>query len=621
MNPNTTVVPKHLDMDNDEGFIPVTNRKRHKLRNQDKDIKEKNISTPVAKLSPPKPTIIDLVTPRSDRGDPLTQPPTTPKLTFQPRDTGDTSMTVDLVTTPKPKRMEMNTITTFADILNDRIQEAMMEVDRRAHVMDEKQTKYESKLRSIHRRHDALRAKDEQRLTIRDSLLNQWETKMTLRARDLADLERRSVLDLAQREQDIARLNTKTQEALDKHIFTIENITTQNELAIRAWHEVEMQKFKDQLAEHQTEYKARTEDFCEEQLQNLESNLDSYAEHARGIQEKLLVRLRKDIQDTHTDTIREVTQQLTTPIPDDDALNPDHARDIPTPTAAVSTNPAGEHRSTDQPRWKNVDYEGIMKPPSGGGSRSQPPTNNDERNEATLPFAQSTQYQQDHTRGNDSMNNTWKAAPNQQTPSKWADPDFQISQLRKSSTPARIRGRDRKTVTVFYNSFVDFLKIHRVPIKILDDIRIDRLEDERETLYPMELHDSDPGLHHRYSAAIYARLEEEDVLDPMEPLFVGLLQMYNSRRDGYALLKAILATTLMVHTQDIGSISTPPTAQHGTTPYEYACSLNEFYRGQQQFNRSYTTREQATMYLQGMANDPTYTTAAQQLMHDIQQIP
>jgi hypothetical protein len=66
------------------------------------------------------------------------------------------------------------------------------------------------------------------------------------------------------------------------------------------------------------------------------------------------------------------------------------------------------------------------------------------------------------------------------------------------------------------------------------------------------LYESDRDLYDRYSTAIYARLEEEDVLDSSEPLYVGLLQMYNSRRNGYALLKAILATTLMVHTHDLG---------------------------------------------------------------------
>ena len=40
------------------------------------------------------------------------------------------------------------------------------------------------------------------------------------------------------------------------------------------------------------------------------------------------------------------------------------------------------------------------------------------------------------------------------------------------------------------------------------------------------------------TAAIYARHEEEDVLDPSDRLYEGLLQMYNSKRDGNTVLKA-----------------------------------------------------------------------------------
>ena len=524
----TSPIPP-LDIGEADGFVPVLNRRRNKATYKQND-KTETIVLTLSPQNPEHPTIIDLPTPRG---------------------TDDAlPVTVNLMTPPTTTRTELDTFATFSELLNDRIQEAMLEVDRRAQAMEAQQDKYEAKIRSVHKRQAALQAKDEQRLTVRQSLLNQWEEKMTLRARDLAELERRATLDLAQREQDLATLNRRTKEVFEEHQRKIDNLNSQSELAIKAWHEVEITKYKAILMDQQSEYKARTEEFCEVQLQNLESNLDSYAEHARGIQEKLLVRMRKDIQQTFSEAHHDSTQP-TTPIPDDaDTPTPDQNRTVPMPT--TTSAPGSGNRlaaSTADRRWANVNYDDIMHPSSdSGGARTQLPSNT--------------------------------TTPHQTTPSKWADPDFQISQLRKTSTPARIRGRDRKSVTVFYNSFVDFLKIHQVPIKILDDVRIDRLEDEGETLYPMELHDLNLALHHRYSAAIYARLEEEDVLDPMEPLFVGLLQMFNSRRDGYALLKAILATTLMVHTQDIGSLSTPPTAQPGTTPYDFACSLNEFYRGQ-----------------------------------------
>ena len=127
----------------------------------------------------------------------------------------------------------------------------------------------------------------------------------------------------------------------------------------------------------------------------------------------------------------------------------------------------------------------------------------------------------------------------------------------------------------------------RVPIKILDDVRIDRLEDEQEVLSPPGLHEQDPHLYEQYSLAIYARLEEPGVLDPTEDLYLGLLEIYNSRRDGYELLKAILASTsIMIHAKDLGRLSTPPTAQHGETLYQFACNLTEFYRGQKQAHRT-----------------------------------
>ena len=67
-----------------------------------------------------------------------------------------------------------------------------------------------------------------------------------------------------------------------------------------------------------------------------------------------------------------------------------------------------------------------------------------------------------------------------------------------------------------------------------------------------------PQLYNNYSSAIYARLEEDGVLDPHDPLYKGLLEVYNSRRDGYALLESILAATVMVQSKDLGALSTPP---------------------------------------------------------------
>ena len=565
--------PGSSDIDDDDGFLPVPARRRHKDKRSNKQILD--VQTPnVAMLltqTQADPPIIDLLTPRSPGRPPSTSDSSTPR---------------------RSPRSEQAKIATFSELLNDHIQEAMLDVDRRAQVLQETYDKYEAKLRHVDRKQTALREKEERRLEVRESLLTRWEEKMTTRARDLTNLEQRAILDLAQREQDLAMLTRRITDVFDEHKRQVDALTFQSELAIRAWHEVEMAKFKEQLADHQQQHKARTDDFCDEQLQNLQSHLDSYAEHARGIQEKLLVRLRRDIERTDKETHAEHENPPNpinvddVPTPEPDRSNKPPAYEAPTPAAAMHPPPP-DH--TYDRRWANVDYNNIMH----STAASYNTCTTDHRHHAGGP------------------------SPTGST-TKWTDPEFQIAQLRKASTPTRLRGSDRKSVSVFYNSFVDLLKIYRVPIKILDDIRIDRLGDVRETLYPAELYAQDTELHERYSAAIYARLEEEDVLDPSDRLYEGLLQMYNSKRGGYTVLKALLASTLMVQNQDLGRLCTPPTAHPGATPIEFACSLKEFYQSQRQLNRSYTEREQAMMFLQGMATNPSFLLAAQQLIHDLQ---
>ena len=208
-----------------------------------------------------------------------------------------------------------------------------------------------------------------------------------------------------------------------------------------------------------------------------------------------------------------------------------------------------------------------------------------------------------------------------QHPMTAAEIDLQVSRYRKESTPTHLRGRDRQLVTVFYNSFVDFSKIYRIPFKILDDVRIDKLDDvTQERLHPAELLQT-PVLYDCYSSAIYARLEEETVLDSSDKLFKGLLQMYNSKRDGYQLLQDLLAATLLVPAQNVGQLSTPPTVQQGTTPYDFACELKEFFACQEQRGRSYAIREKSMMYLQGMQQETMHTQALTQLIFDLKQIP
>jgi hypothetical protein len=140
----------------------------------------------------------------------------------------------------------------------------------------------------------------------------------------------------------------------------------------------------------------------------------------------------------------------------------------------------------------------------------------------------------------------------------------------------------------------------------------------QERLHPEDLLDH-PVLYDCYGSAIYARLEEETVLDSSDKLSKGLLQMYNSKCDGYR-LQDLLAATLLVPAQNVSKLSTPPTVTQGTTPYDFACELKEFFACQEQRGRSYATREKSMMYLQGMQQDTLHTQASTQLIIELKQI-
>lgn len=150
---------------------------------------------------------------------------------------------------------------------------------------------------------------------------------------------------------------------------------------------------------------------------------------------------------------------------------------------------------------------------------------------------------------------------------------------------------------------MDFLKNFRVPIRIFDELNLEGLTDLTEHVYPVDA-DLSNYLHGRYSAAIYSRLEEGQALDPSEPMYAGLIEMHNSTRDGYELLRSLLTATLAMDAKDISTISTPPTWTPGSRAYEYGALLLDFFRAQQRLQLDFTDREQASIYLHDMQADP-----------------
>ena len=213
-------------------------------------------------------------------------------------------------------------------------------------------------------------------------------------------------------------------------------------------------------------------------------------------------------------------------------------------------------------RWKNADSEAIRVGRPPGSHREQP------QNQSSTPPRERS------------------GTPQAQSSEKVETAEYYIARLRKTPIPMQLRGQQRQAVVTWYNLFVDFLKTYRVLIKIFDDFQVHNLDDPDEILYPQSLVGY-PHMYDRYSAAIYARLEEDQVLDPDNKIYMGLLQLYNSTRDGYSMLKSILAATLLADLQNISVLTTPPMAPPGTDPFVYAASLKEFFSHQAQLERNY----------------------------------
>lgn len=280
---------------------------------------------------------------------------------------------------------------------------------------------------------------------------------------------------------------------------------------------------------------------CESQLESLISDLDNFSGQAHQIQQDILNGVRDG-----TNAAR------TVPIDDDDEL--------PQPTVSPQSQEhqgpkaGNSNAKEDVPvrRWTKVDYDAIQHPlPKSSPKHAHP---------AQAPSPVGTQ-------GED----------------KYADPNYQLPRLRATTTPTMLRTRDRKAVVKFYNAFADMLMEYRVPIKTFDQLSIENLEDPSNTIYPDSLTTESPWFR-KYSAPIYVRLEEEGILDPNEPIYRGKLQLYNQMRDGYSVLKSILAATLMVDAKNIGQLSTPPPVDQATHPFEYASLLQEFFTFNRRFN-------------------------------------
>ncbi|KAI2501046.1 hypothetical protein MHU86_13400 [Fragilaria crotonensis] len=278
--------------------------------------------------------------------------------------------------------------------------------------------------------------------------------------------------------------------------------------------------------------------YCNEQVESLIADLDNFSGQAHQIQQEILNGVRDGTNEART-----------VPIEDEEVIE----EVIPPPVS----------RRTK--RFPQVDYQAIM-------SGRNPPS--------PLPDK--------------------ATAPSEVPEEKYTNTEYQLLRLRAASTPTQLRSRERKAVIKFYNGFVDFVRQYGVPIKTFDQLHIEHLEDPQMTVYPADMLAAESQVYLRYSAAIYARLEEDGILDPKEPTYSGLLQIG-------------------------GKESQPPqytTPVDSTAhPFEFASQLQEFFQCQTNYQRHYTEREQVLMFLQGMQQVRRYALSAAQLVHDLEQQP
>jgi hypothetical protein len=418
------------------------------------------------------------------------------------------------------------------------------------------------------------------------------------------------------------------------YMENLEETARQRQLRTKAWMEVAATQTLDMLTEklktfHDTQ-QAKIEEFVTVQTQNLEMDLDEFRFHAQetlhaGIFGPDMPNPRARYAQPPSRAIpveeleeparrmaasRAASQETTTPRRSNNQAVQSGADNKSTPRQATTSPEPQEFQPpltspaepTKPSRWKNVDYEALR-----AGHMRSPPT------------MEARSARQTHDPCSPMVMETGPVRPHhdQKQISQDSREDY-IARLRKTPTPMQLRGQERHAVVTWYNSFLDFLKTYRVPIKIFEEFQLHKLDDPNKVLYPLTL--DDPHLYDRYSAAIYARLEADDVLDPDNQVYMGLLCLHNSTRDGYTMLKAFLASTLLADVRNISILSTPPLAAPGTCPFAYAASLKEFFEYQAQLQRKYHPREQALTYLQAMQPEPKYTAAAMQLNQDLERL-
>ena len=206
-------------------------------------------------------------------------------------------------------------IDTVHDILNDRVRLALLEIDRREAVFVSNAKQFEATQRQLAQQQSDDRLKILQKMVQQEKLLKRWTVSLVEREDTLDDLETSAHNAHAEFQRQAA-----------------DDTMDQGQQTLRAWADVQVEKLKDTLLDNETAHKTRLKDYCTDQLQQLESTLDGWTEHARGIHQRLIVRFRsKNLKKTFAEVNQEQEEHhVTTEIRvEDDSDADDDLEDTP----------------------------------------------------------------------------------------------------------------------------------------------------------------------------------------------------------------------------------------------------------------------------------------------------
>ena len=433
---------------NDEGFPTVrTRQERRQRRSQTPSMLSADRKIPATQYRENPKQVVSIVK--------TNVPPTEIRITAKRDDYSN--MEEHVLQLP----VQMDTLT---KILQERLEEMTAQIDRREQQLIEKLKNAEDRLHKNERKASTERQHHRNYLNQTMKRLEDWEE------------------NLRQREQMIERNRKMLHTQYERYTNQYTEWQTQAERAITAWHEVAQTTLKETLDDTIQQQTAKIDDFATDQEQKLMSLLDGYEEHARGIQAKLLARFHADMTQKYTEVHTMERQQAAIPLDEDEAPS---LRTDPGVKSSTNEDDSTHPGQTKATRWIHVNPDEIKQ---GGQRQSYYPPENE---------AAPMEPHRNNPPGLVADTNRTEGASPRSTGAATQYPvaDYhQLARLRAATTPSQLCGRDRKSVCIFYNSFVDFNRIYRIPLKILDDIRLDCLDDEDENLFPTGLREQDPQL-------------------------------------------------------------------------------------------------------------------------------